>query len=82
MAEDPIDPKIKSQMNRLAEVLEGHLKPLGFALFVFEMNPPPGVHQTRFNYISNAPRAGMLAVLKGFIAKNEGRLHKGPEGKQ
>jgi len=48
----------------------------GFALFVF----PLGEGEGRMNYISNARREDMLAALKEFIARNEGRFEEGRKG--
>jgi len=40
----------------------------GFALFMFDFKPG------RISYISNADRQDMLAAIKEFIAKSEGRF--------
>jgi hypothetical protein len=74
--EQPIDPALTSVMNEIGGVLARAIKDTasssgrkqGFALFVFDFG-----QDGRINYISNANRADMLATLKEFIAKAEGR---------
>lgn len=70
---DPISPAYHERMNALARALSELLKPAGFALLVFDMNRIEG---GRVNYISNAERASMLAAMKEFIARAEGRVHE------
>ncbi|HEY1897027.1 MAG TPA: hypothetical protein VGG62_12170 [Terracidiphilus sp.] len=76
--EQDIDPRLKSVMNEIGLVLGSTIrdnarrtgqKPQGFALFIFDFGDGG-----RINYISNAERADMIATLKEFIAKSEGRF--------
>lgn len=66
---DPIDPKLRDDMNLVGRMLSAVFKPFGFTLLVFDVNR----HDGRMNYISNANRADMLVAMKEFIAKHEGR---------
>ncbi len=72
----PIQPDLHAIMNDLAHGLDMIFNPdpknrqNGFALLVFPFQPSL---KNRANYISNALRADMLAALKEFIARNEGR---------
>ena len=49
-------------------------KKTGFALLVFPFGQPNGEH--RSNYISNANREDMIATLKEFVARAEGRFQE------
>jgi len=71
MPDEPIDARYRELMNVLAHDLAERLRPCGFALLVFDFADPAG----RLNYISNAHRTDMIAAMKGYIARNEGRLH-------
>lgn len=73
MPDDPIDPKVRELMNKLASGLSSVLKPWGFALLVFPMNEPIN---GRINYISNARREDMVVALKELLARWEGRVIK------
>lgn len=74
----PIDPAFHAQMNALASVLdeafngancpEGEKK-VGLFLTTFEFDAPG-----RFNYISNADKVDVRAMLKDVIARIEGRM--------
>jgi hypothetical protein len=76
----PIDPELHTLMNSLAHVLDvtfngedcpAERKQVGFFLTTFNMNDPdPG----RFNYISNADRRDVRAMLVEILARIEGRL--------
>ena len=72
----PIQPDLQLLMNQLAHGLDCILNPNpkdrknGFALLVFPFEANP---KNRANYISNAQREQMLAALKEFIARSEGR---------
>lgn len=83
----PIEPEAHQVMNMLAqfvdEALNGEapvrhgLRKWGFALLVFNLSDSA---DKRANYICNCRRDDMLAAMKEFIARNEGRF---PEsGKQ
>lgn len=73
--EQPIDPKLREQMEGIGRALDaafnapGHPKKLAFALFLF---PFDNAEDHRSNYISNGNREDMIATLKEFIARAEG----------
>jgi hypothetical protein len=79
--EQPIEDEFREKMNVLAHFLDeqfnGELKgedrKVGFALFVFKFGHG---EDHRSNYLSNANRETMLATLKEFIARAEGRHHE------
>lgn len=82
----PIEPSHHDQMNTLAivldEILNGvdcpvDLKAVGFFLTVFPFN-----EQGRFNYISNADKIDVRAMLKDVMARIEGRMAQAPKAKQ
>jgi hypothetical protein len=63
-------------MNDLGRFLDNRFNPdsirhTGFALLVFPFGQPNDDH--RVNYISNVNREDMLACMKEFIARAEGR---------
>lgn len=74
---DPIEPHIQEAANKLATVIDTAINPdlttrrYGFCLLMF----PFGENQPkdRMNYISNSQRPDMLAAMKEFIARAEGR---------
>jgi hypothetical protein len=80
----PIDPQLHELMNSLAHVLDvtfngedcpADKKQVGFFLTTFNMNDPdPG----RFNYISNADKRDVRAMLREILARIEGRLAEAP----
>lgn len=49
----------------------------GFALFIFEYGQPDGNKQ--ISYISNARRDDMIAMMKDWLAVQEGRSMDTPE---
>ncbi|KQM21922.1 hypothetical protein ASE49_01000 [Novosphingobium sp. Leaf2] len=67
-------------MNMLAaaidETLNGKAKPktLAFVMLVAEFGQ---IDNGRVNYISNGTRADMIAMMKEFIARAEGRYAEG-----
>ena len=77
----PIESKHVAVMNNLARELDERFNgkagrkdaEVGFALLVFDLNSTEG----RMNWISNAEREGMMAALKEFIAKHDGRYQEG-----
>lgn len=76
---DPIESKHLMIMNALAQLIGEEINPTGeklngFALLVFPFGQPNGEH--RCNYISNAERDDMLATMKEFIARSEGRFQE------
>lgn len=81
---DPIDPAFRDLMNRVAGGLDEAFngpppradRKVGFALLTFNFGE---FDHGRVNYISNAGRADMLAAMKEFIARAEGRV-SGEEG--
>jgi hypothetical protein len=77
--EQPIPENLRTAMNLLGAFLDQHFtevagERMGFALFVF-----PFGEGGRISYISNSDRADMLATLKEFIAKSEGRYEEAAE---
>lgn len=81
---DPIQAKHRALMNALAggidEALNGPRKPstprkIGFVLLVAEFGKISG---GRVNYISNGERADMIAMLREYLARLEGRAHDTP----
>ena len=74
---DPIEPKYHDTMNEVAKALDQVFKGCGWTLLVFDWGD-----KGRMNYISNAQRQDMIACMKEFIAKDEGRHHEAPETKQ
>lgn len=84
----PIDPELHTLMNSLAHVLDvtfngedcpAEKKQVGFFLTTFNMNAPaPG----RFNYISNADKRDVRAMLAEILARIEGRLGEGARAVQ
>lgn len=82
----PIDPAFHAEMNALAKALDEMFngrdckaedKKVGFFLTTFEMNAPG-----RFNYISNADKLDVRAMLKEITARIEGRLAQTSETPQ
>lgn len=82
MTDQPIDPRFKSVMQSLAHELDERFNgprlpgipraaKNGFVLLAFEFGEP---ETGLVNYISNAHRADMLAAMKAFIARAEGRM--------
>jgi hypothetical protein len=73
---DPIQPHFHGVMNGVAEALDnifnGDKRPktTGFVLLAFEFGKTEG---GRVNYISNADRADMIAAMKEWLARAEGR---------
>ena len=79
--EQPIEDRYREVMQNIGRLIGGAINPdgqkrNGFALLVFPFGQPSGEH--RCNYISNADRADMLATMKEFIARAEGRYHDAP----
>jgi hypothetical protein len=72
-----IDDRYRLLMQGLAAALSEVLPNSGFALLVFDFADPGKV-----NYISNAHRPDMLAAMKEFIARAEGRGHDAPPTSQ
>lgn len=75
-------------MNKLARVIDewfnGKRKPnrqpkVGFILLTAEFGKIDG---GRVNYISNGNREDMLAMMREYLARAEGRYQDGPETKQ
>jgi hypothetical protein len=82
--EQPIQQEVRQVANEIAGILDRAMNPSGnktwgFALMIFPFGQPDGEH--RCNYISNADRSDMLATMKEFIARAEGRYHESkPDG--
>ena len=72
--EQPIELDMEDVMREIGHLLGLAIREsgenYGFALFVFPFGQGDG---HRISYISNAQRADMLATLKEFIARAEGR---------
>ena len=72
----PIQARYRAMMNGLAEgidkLLNGKQRPkkVGFVLLIAEFGEIDG---GRVNYISNGDRADMIAMMKEWIARAEGR---------
>lgn len=79
--EQPIEPVLRALMNDIGRMIGGALKEAvkstgeeyGFALLMFGCK---GDESSRMNYIANVDRADMLAAMKEFIARNEGRYEE------
>ncbi len=83
---DPIQPDAFASMNKLARDIDLGLngkkkrRRFGFILLVAEFGKIEG---GRVNYISNGQRADMLAMLREYLARAEGRfVADAPERKQ
>lgn len=70
---DPIEQKYHDHMNAVMKALCGLFPGSGVALLVFAFGDAK-----RMNFISNAERADMIAAMKEFIARNEGRMMEKP----
>lgn len=79
--EQPLQPEVKEKARALGDAINHFLngpaapgeRKWGFALFMF---PFGGGDDHRSNYLSNADRETMLATLKEFIARAEGRFNE------
>lgn len=77
---DPIEEKYRAEMNLLAAAVDKSLngearpKKIGFVLLMAKFGRIEG---GRVNYISNADRADMIAMLKEWLARAEGRYSEG-----
>lgn len=82
---DPIQARYRAHMNDLAARLDAEFNPpprarsVGFALLVFEFGKTDG---GRVNYISNGAREDMIAAMKEWLARAEGRIADVPETRQ
>ena len=76
MMEGAIDDRYLGAMNRVTETLDRHFnafcgeKRVGFVLLIAEFDQ---INAGRVHYISNANRSDMIAMMKEFIARAEGR---------
>lgn len=75
---EPVEEQHRIVMTAVASMLSEAFEGYGFALLVFPFNGDKG----RVNYISNAERPDMLAAMKEFIARAEGRMPAETETKQ
>lgn len=79
----PIQPDAHGPMNKLARDIDrglsgrakGKAKRYGFILLVAEFNK---IEDGRVNYVSNGERADMIAMLREYLARVEGRVSDGP----
>lgn len=82
-----IDPQFTDVMNALARGLDdalngqsqGNDRKVGFCLLTFNFDD---FAAGRVNYISNADRADMIAAVKSWLARAEGRVADEPRGLQ
>ena len=88
MTPGPIQEQYRKQMNRLAKLIDeffnGRRKPnrkptVGFILLTAEFGKIEG---GKVNYISNGNREDMIAMLREYLARVEGRYSEGSETKQ
>ena len=86
MTPGPIQPAYKKAMNKIARAIDETLngkrnrKPtVGFILLTAEFGKIDG---GRVNYISNGKREDMIAMMREYLARVEGRYSDGPEAKQ
>lgn len=88
MTHGPIQEQYRKQMNRLAKLIDeffnGRRKPnrkptVGFILLTAEFGKIEG---GRVNYISNGNREDMIAMMREYLARVEGRYSEGSETKQ
>jgi hypothetical protein len=76
MSNAPIQPDYRDMMRKIAEAIDegfnGNRKPkkVGFVLLTAEFGKIDG---GRVNYISNGERDDMIAMMKEWIARAEGR---------
>lgn len=77
---DPIQKQHRERMNDLAKAIDtvlngpnfpGIPRKLGFVLLVAEFGQ---IEDGRVNYISNGERADMIAMLREYLARLEGRI--------
>jgi hypothetical protein len=77
---DPIQAQYREGMNALAKTLDEqfnggrHPKKIGFVLLMAEFGQIEG---GRVNYISNGERSDMIAMMKEWLARAEGRYQEG-----
>jgi hypothetical protein len=76
--DDPILEEHKNLMNTVAHALD-HLfnqdadpKQIGFVLLIAKFGE---IEDGKVNYISNANRSDMIAMMKEYIARHESKLH-------
>lgn len=88
MTHGPIQEQYRKQMNRLAKLIDeffnGRRKPnrkptVGFILLTAEFGKIEG---GKVNYISNGNREDMIAMMREYLARAEGRYSEGSETKQ
>ena len=88
MTHGPIQEQYRKQMNRLAKLIDeffnGRRKPnrkptVGFILLTAEFGKIEG---GKVNYISNGNREDMIAMMREYLARVEGRYLEGSETKQ
>lgn len=84
---DPIEAKYREKMSDLAEALDhvfngdakGSDRKVGFVLLSFEFGKTEG---GRVNYISNGERSDMIASMREWLARAEGRMPETSERPQ
>ena len=84
---DPIQQQYRQAMNRIARQIDqelngkpkpGRISHVGFVLLTAEFGKIEG---GRVNYISNGDRESMIAMLREYLARVEGRYVDAPKGK-
>lgn len=82
---DPIQSKYRKLMNRVAKALDttfngsSKQKKVAFVLLTAEFGV---IEDGRVNYISNGNREDMIAMMKEWLARAEGRYTDGSETAQ
>ena len=78
--EQPVQEHLRRAMNILGGMIDNAINPdgvkrNGFALLAFPFGQPDDEHWANYISITNANREDMLATMKEFIARAEGRYH-------
>jgi hypothetical protein len=76
----PVQEEYEKKMLVMAQAINEFLNPdgvktIGFAILMFKLGD--AADGDRMNYMCNAEREDMLAAMKEFIARNEGRHVEG-----
>lgn len=74
---DPIEQAHREAMEAIMKALAELFPGMGIALMIFDFGD-----KGQLNYISNAERADVIAALKEFIARQEGRMPDAPKTPQ
>jgi hypothetical protein len=77
--EGPVEDDMKAQIHAVGQAINDFLNPdqenkeIGFCILMFKFGEPPT--SDRMNYLSNTNREDMIAAMKEFVARAEGRHH-------